>query len=144
MSLAHELVTLSLRSLPTADKEVNTFVNCGRWIRTMLPNQSFNKLLLGHQGNKTNRCLSAGMATCWNQHGDRPTSLATSIAIQIALSSGYCFSNVILKQQKNLGTHSVEKGLKVKGNVISLSKNLIALAMCLCRNPHESEGNLNI
>jgi len=110
----------------------------------MLSNQSFNKLLLGHRDNKTNRCLSAGMATCWNQHGHRPTSLATSIAVQIALSSGYCFSNLILKQQKNLETHNFEKSLKVKGHEISYSENLRALAMCQCRNPDESEDNLNI
>ena len=109
----------------------------------MLYNQSFNKLLLGHRGNKTNRCLSAGMATCWNQHGDRPTSLATSIAIQIALNSGYCFRNIILRQQKNLVMHSFEKTLKVKEHEISLSENLRAIAMCLCRNPDESEGHLN-
>jgi len=111
-SLTHELVTLSHGPLLTADKEVNPFVNYSRWIRTMLSNQSFNMLLLGHRGNKTNRCLSAGMATCWNQHGDRPTSLVTSIAIQIALSSGYCFCNLILNQQKNLRTQSSEKSLK--------------------------------
>jgi hypothetical protein len=87
----------------------------------MLSNQSFNKLLLGHGGNKTNRCSSAGMATCWNQHGDRPTSLATSIAMKLHSAMVVLYINAV----KRIWGHTRFKvSLKLKGDEISLSEYL--------------------